>query len=42
MLHPIMIAIVVVNTSITVLYWVWIISDACQRHKEEKAKDNPV
>ena len=29
------------GTSITVLYWVWIICDACQRHKEEKAKDNP-
>lgn len=42
-MHPIMIGIVVVNTSITVIYWIFILTEAFHRKidEEDKPKDNP-
>ncbi|KAG5851448.1 hypothetical protein ANANG_G00093550 [Anguilla anguilla] len=44
MLHPVMIAIVTANTSITILYWAFILTEVFSKKisTEAKAKDNPV
>lgn len=42
MLHPIMIGIVTVNTSLTIIYWVFILTEVFQKKvQDEPKKDNP-
>lgn len=42
MLHPIMIGIVALNTSITIIYWAFILIEAFHKKVEdEPKKDNP-
>ncbi|KAA8577559.1 hypothetical protein FQN60_002457 [Etheostoma spectabile] len=40
MLHPLIIAIFTVNTSLTVIYWAWVLSDAYYKMLSEP-EDNP-
>lgn len=40
MLHPLVIGIVTVNTSLTIVYWVFILSDAFSKWMQEQ-EDKP-
>lgn len=42
MLHPFMIGIVTINTSITIAYWIFILTEAFHKKvDDEPEKDNP-